>query len=484
MDVTIIAVMVAYLIGLYIIGYWSYKKALKAPNFILEYFTASRELTGLVLALTTVTAYLSAGSFIGGPGTAYRLGYGWVLLAMTQLPTMWLTLGLIGKKIAIVARKAKAVTLVDILRVRYENNRLVTVIGAVAITLFMISAITAQAIGGATIYEAATGLRYEIGLTIFFLTVIIYTTIGGYRAVAYTDILQGIVMIVGSTSIVVASIINAGGLENITRSLMNTNAGYVSPYGVGGGLNPLWVSSFFVLVGIGVVGLPYVSVKALTYKDSKSLHNAMIIGTIASAAMLLLMHLAGVFAAYYIPGLKRGDLAIPQLAITITHPVIAGMVLAAALSAILTTVDSQLILAASAVVKDIYMNYVNPRASEKSVKMLSFATTLVIGILSLLFSYKPPDLLVWINLYAIGGLESAFLVPLVLGLYWSKGNKYGAVASMLVGLASYIALYARYGTNVYNLHPVVYSIGFALVTYIVVSLITPKPSEDVRKLFF
>jgi sodium/pantothenate symporter len=116
--------------------------------------------------------------------------------------------------------------------------------------------------------------------------------------------------------------------------------------------------------------------------------------------------------------------------------------------------------------------------------MLSFATTLVIGILSLLFSYKPPDLLVWINLYAIGGLESAFLVPLVLGLYWSKGNKYGAVASMLVGLASYIALYARYGTNVYNLHPVVYSIGFALVTYIVVSLITPKPSEDVRKLFF
>jgi sodium/pantothenate symporter len=291
-------------------------------------------------------------------------------------------------------------------------------------------------------------------------------------------------MIVGSTSIVVASIINAGGLENITRSLMNNNVGYVSPYGVGGGLNPLWVSSFFVLVGIGVVGLPYVSVKALTYKDSRSLHDAMIIGTIASAAMLLFMHLAGVFAAYYIPGLKRGDLAIPQLAITITHPVIAGMVLAAALSAILTTVDSQLILAASAVVKDIYMNYVNPRASEKSVKMLSFATTLVIGILSLLFSYKPPDLLVWINLYAIGGLESAFLVPLVLGLYWSKGNKYGAVASMLVGLASYIALYARYGTNVYNLHPVVYSIGFALVTYIIVSLITPKPSEDVRKLFF
>jgi len=484
MNITIIAVMIAYLIGLYIIGYWSYKKTLKAPSFILEYFTASRELTGLVLALTTVTAYLSAGSFIGGPGTAYRLGYGWVLLAMTQLPTIWLTLGLIGKKIAIVARKAKAVTLVDILKARYENNKLITIVGAIAITIFMIAAITAQAIGGATIYEAVTGLRYEIGLTIFFVTVIIYTTIGGYRAVAYTDILQGAVMVIGSTSIIIASIINAGGLENITMSLMSTNVGYVTPYGVGGGLHPLWVSSFFVLVGIGVIGLPYVSVKAITYKDSRSLHNAIIIGTVASVVMLLFMHLAGLFAAYHVPGLTRGDLAIPQLAITIVHPVIAGMVLAAALSAILTTVDSQLILAASAVVKDVYLNYVNPRASERSVKLLSFATTLVVGVLGLIFSYRPPDLLVWINLYAIGGLESVFLVPLVLGLYWSRGNKYGAIASMLVGLTSYIMLYASYGTRIYNIHPVVYSIGLALITYIVVSQITPKPSEDVRKLFF
>ncbi|MEM4001396.1 MAG: hypothetical protein QXW86_11820, partial [Saccharolobus sp.] len=85
---------------------------------------------------------------------------------------------------------------------------------------------------------------------------------------------------------------------------------------------------------------------------------------------------------------------------------------------------------------------------------------------------------------AIGGLESVFLVPLTLGLFWSRGNKYGALSSMLVGLVSFIAFYRVFGTNMYNLHPVVYSITLSLITYIIVSMITRKPSEEVIKKFF
>ncbi|MEM1510184.1 MAG: sodium/pantothenate symporter [Zestosphaera sp.] len=484
MEMIILSVAIIYIIMLYVIGYWSYRKSLRLPNFLLEYFTASRELGALMLALTTATAYLSAGSFIGGPGTAFRLGLGWVLLAMTQLPTMWLVLGVIGKKIAIVARRIKAITLVDILRERYENNVLVVFMSSIAIVVFMIAAITAQAIGGATIYETLTGLRYDVSLTIFFITVVVYTVIGGYRAVAYTDLLQGAVMTIGAIALVTYPIISAGGLENIMRKLIEININYVTPYGATGGLNPLWVTSFFVLVGIGVIGLPYVSVKALTYRDSKSLHNGILIGTIVSALMLLCMHLAGVIAAYYVPEITRGDLAIPALTVKAVPPVLAGIILAAPLSAILTTVDSQLILVSSAVVKDIYVNLVNPKASEKTLRRLSFLTTLIIGIIALLLSYRPPDLLVWLNLYAIGGLESVFLVPLTLGLFWSRGNKYGALSSMLVGLVSFIAFYRVFGTNMYNLHPVVYSITLSLITYIIVSMITRKPSEEVIKKFF
>ncbi len=475
---------VLYLVAVYVIGAYCYKYVRRAKKFLEEYFVASRQIGGFVLAMTLVATYLSAGSFLAGPGTAYALGYGWVLLAMTQLPAMWLTLGLLGKRFAIVARRVNAITIIDVLEERYRSP-IVVLLGAISIVVFLTAAATAQFMGGAKLFQAITGLPYEYGVLLFAVTVFVYTTIGGFRAVAFTDTLQGIVMFIGTAILFSLAVLEAGGVENISKHLYSLNPGLVTPFGPNGVLTPLWVSTFWVLVGIGVVGLPYVSVRALSYENSRALHRGMVIGTAVIGWLILGMHLLGVFSAYYLPpGLKDRELAIPLLAIELAPPILAGVVLAGPLAAIMSTVDSQLLLMSSTVIRDVYQRYVNPHVGVRKIKALSISCTIALGLLILILSYLKLGLVLWINLFALGGLESCFLIPLVLGLYWKRGNKYGAIGSMLTGISTFIVLYSIYGSRFYDMYPIVPSLAIAVIVYVLTSYLTPKPSNEVIEKFW
>ena len=149
---------------------------------------------------------------------------------------------------------------------------------------------------------------------------------------------------------------------------------------------------------------------------------AIIIGTLVIGTIMFGMHLIGVLARVIIPGIEIGDKVMPTLTLEILPPILAGLVLSAPMAAIMSTVSSLLILVSSSVVKDIYLNFIKPNAKEKQIKRLSFWVTTIIGLAVLLVALKPPDLLVWLNLFSFGGLESVFLWPIVLGLYWSKAK--------------------------------------------------------------
>src|SRR5699024_3045506 len=131
------------------------------------------------------------------------------------------------------------------------------------------------------------------------------------------------------------------------------------------------------------------------------------------------------------------------------------------------------ILVSSSLVKDVYLNYMNPKASHHLVKWLSISVTGIIGIIVFVMAINPPDLLVWLNLFAFGGLEAAFIWPIVMGLYWKKGNKYGALASMIVGVGLY-ALSDTFYPEPLGLHSVVLPTVFALVAYVAGSLVTQQ----------
>ncbi|TDL80424.1 sodium/pantothenate symporter [Peribacillus frigoritolerans] len=479
MNWAVISPLLLFLILIFFVGFWANRYVKSTDSFLQEYFLGGRQLGGFVLAMTMIATYGSASSFIGGPGVAYTRGLGWVLLSMAQLATGYFVLMVLGKKFAIMARQYKAITLIDFLKERYKSHAVV-IISAISIIVFLFSAMAAQWVGGARLIESLTGLSYTTALFIFAVSVLVYVIIGGFRAVALTDAVQGVIMFVGTLVLLVATIIAGGGISNIMAELVAENPNLVSPYGAERDLTPLYVSSFWILVGVGVVGLPQITVRAMSYKDSRSMHRAIMIGTAVIGFIMLGMHLIGVFARPILPGVEVGDQVMPMLTLKVLPPLLAGLVLAAPMAAIMSTVDSLLILVSSAIVKDIYLNYIKPEATEKQVKTTSFWVTSVIGISVVLFALSPPELLIWLNLFSFGGLESVFIWPVVFGLYWSKGNKYGAVSSMIFGMGSYILL-DRLHPNALGMHTVVLPILISLCAYVAGSLLAHRQSVQLEK---
>ncbi len=229
MKIELLLPLLGYLIAVLGIGVWANRQR-SAGSFMNDYFIGNRSMGGFVLAMTLVATYTSASSFIGGPGAAYKIGLGWVLLAMIQIPTIWLTLGILGKKFAIIARKINAVTINDILWARYRSKAVV-IIGSITIICAFIATMVVQFIGGARLLQTAAGLSYQQGLLLFALCVLCYTVIGGFRAVVVTDTVQGLMMMIGTLVLLVGVIHFGGGMEQLVGKLQKIDPELVTPMG-------------------------------------------------------------------------------------------------------------------------------------------------------------------------------------------------------------------------------------------------------------
>lgn len=450
-----------------------------------EYFIGGRSLGGFVLAMTIIASYTSASSFVGGPGVAYQLGLSWVLLAMIQVPTTFLTLGVLGKRFAIVARRTGSVTITDYLRARYKSDAVVILCSA-ALLLFFMAAMLAQFIGGARLFQAVTGYPYVIGLGLFGVTVVLYTALGGFRAVALTDAVQGVVMLVASVLVLLAVVEKGGGMESCMAALERIDPGLITPSGPGGAVPRPFILSFWVLVGLGILGLPQTTQRCMAYRDSRSMHQAMIMGTLIIGFMILCAHLAGALGRAVFPDLPAGDLAMPTLIVELLPPFWAGVFIAGPLAAIMSTVDSMLLLASAAIIKDLYIHYrLGGDASlirPSGLKRAGFLVTAVVGILVFISALEPPDLLVWINLFAFGGLEAVFLWPVVLGLYWRKANAAGAVAAIVTGLGVFFLL-SVFNIPLKGVHPIVPTLIASGLAFALGVRFGREPDRDVAGIF-
>lgn len=465
MNLGIIFPVVIYLVFIFGAALYAYLKRQKG-DFLTEYYVGNRSMTGFLLAMTTASTYASASSFVGGPGAAYKYGLGWVLLAMIQVPAVWLALGALGKKFALLSRESNALTINDLLMYRYKNKYLVW-IASLALLVAFFAAMTAQFIGGARLLESTMGISYTTSLLIFALTVGLYTFIGGFRAVVLTDAIQGTIMIIGTIILLIGVIYAAGGVETAVEKLNEINPQLTSPYGPNDMLDFSFMTSFWVLVCFGVVGLPHTALRCMAFKDSKALHRGMLIGTVILSLIMFGMHLAGTLGRAVIPELDVPDQVIPKLMLQVLPPIIAGIFLAAPMSAIMSTVDAQLIQSSSIFVKDLYLA-ARPEAArnQKRISWLSSAITLILTILLIFAALNPPDMIIWLNLFAFGGLEAAFLWVIVLGLYWDKANAYGAISSMLVGLLSFMLL-TEYKIKLFGFNAIVPALVFGLVAFLV-----------------
>ncbi|WP_064615367.1 sodium/pantothenate symporter [Streptobacillus moniliformis] len=471
---------IIYLFITILVAYYISRKENK-NNFTESYFIGNRSMGAFVLAMTVVSTYIGASSFLGGPSIAYKLGLGWVLLACIQIPLIFFTLGVLGKKIAIISRKIKAVTLIDILRKRYNNEFLIVLL-SVLMLIFLFASIIAQFIGGARLIESIIDIDYKIALTIFVFTVIFYTTIGGFKAVTITDAIQGLIMMISTFVLFVVIVNKVGSMSEITSTIKSIDPNLLTP-DAGSAISRPYILSFWILVGIGILGLPATTVRSMGYKDSKALHNGMIIGTFVVGFLLIGMHLVGFMGRAIEPNIDVSDKLIPILALKNLHPIIAGIFIGGPLAAIMSTVDSLLILISSSIVKDLYINYVNKNTSDSKLKKVSLIITISIGLITYILSINPPSLIVWVNLFALAGQEVLFFVPVFMGLYWKRGNDKGAIASVIVGFVVFIML-EKFKYSIFGLMSIVPALVFALISYIIVSFMSKENDKESIDLFF
>ncbi|EGP05630.1 sodium/panthothenate symporter [Pasteurella multocida subsp. gallicida str. Anand1_poultry] len=466
MNYSILIPLFLYLCFVFAVAYYAYAKRQKG-SFLSEYYVGNRSMSGFVLAMTTAATYVGASSFIGGPGAAYKFGLGWVLLAMIQVPVVLFTLGVLGKKFAMWAREHKSLTINDILFSRYKSPTIVLLASLSLLFSFFIM-MAVQFIGVGRLLETTLNIDYRLSVLIFATTVGIYTFIGGFRAVVLTDMIQGLIMMIGTFLLLFGVIYAGGGVSQIIDTLETIDPRLITPYGIEARpLDFTFMASFWVLVCFGLLGLPHTVIRAMSYKNSKALHSGIVIGTVVIALLMLGMHLAGALGRAVVPELSVTDKIIPTLMIQVLPPVVAGIFLAAPMAAIMSSIDSMLIQASSTLIKDLYLRFKPEQIrNERRVKILSTVATLFMTVLVTVATLNPPDMLIWLNLFALGGLETTFLWVMLLGLYWQKANAYGAVCSMIVGLGSYVTLTAA-SIKLLDFHAIVPALLFGLIAFLI-----------------
>ena len=314
---------------------------------------------------------------------------------------------------------------------------------------FFMAQMIGQFTGGATLISSITGLDHVVSLLIFGAVVIIYTSFGGFSAVAITDTIQGIIMCVGTFLLLFFVLKAGGGLAGIDAGLAQNLPGVYddlfSKY------SPGTLLSFWILVGFGTLGLPQTAVRSMGFKNTKSLHSAMWIGAVTCSFIIVGMHMAGTWAGALVDtkNLPTSDY-LSHTSFRRSSSRTCRNFLAAPMAAVMSTADSLLILASAAIVKDLWRNYVvkdDPvkiQSYNKNVGKMSTLVTFAFGVIVILLTINPPDIIFFLNLFALGGLECSFFWPLVGGLFWKKGTKQAAVFSSLGAAITYVFVIITY----------------------------------------
>jgi sodium/pantothenate symporter len=535
-----------YMFGVFLLGALSHQ-LLKKGSFLKGYFLGDRQLNAWVLGLTYVATSVSAGSFVGFPSLIYKHGWIMALWIAGYMVAGLTTKGVLAKRLNQVSRLSGAITVPDVLRDRFQSPILGS-LAALFLLVFLIFNLVGQfKAGGLIMMEACGGIRdnssyqgardaaagiltrthlwneqsaataeepfygldypdYVVGVLIFAITVIAYTTYGGFWAVTWTDVLQGIVIVLGAVLLMVLALVKVGGLAAATSKLRTVDPKLLSGPGPDEYL-PLGLAvSFFFLWTIGAMGQPVGMVRLMACRDTPTLRTSLFMISVYYALIYLPLVIAFVCARALYPTqyVSQSDRIMPVMALAVTGDwsVVGGLILAAPYAAAMSAVAGFLLLMSSSLVRDIYQRNFNPEVSPRLIRWVSYATTAVVGVGVTFAALRPPTYLQYLIIFTGSGMGCTFLAPTVLGLYWRRATRPGALTALLTGFGTVTVLYVLGWCGIgkagktgpakedfaplylFNLDPVLYGLILSFVAGIVVSLLSkPLPEKHVDRYF-
>ena len=476
---------VLYLAATFVFAWLGHRKSQQGKGaFLDEFFVAGRSIGPWTLALTWIATAASGGSFIGVPALAYTYGWPLLLWICSYMVVATMGFGMLARRISQLGRKTGALTYPDLLRDRFESPAIGAIAG-VAIVLLYMAYMEAQYVAGSRVLEAVLGVPYEWGLIGFAVTVGLYTAYGGFRAVAWTDAFQAIVMLVGVVLAAWLAVRKIGGFDALAANLQAQDPELLTLPGPDGYLPIATAVSFFVIWPIATAGQPSLMSRFLASREGPSLQRAMFLVGLYILLLYPAIILIAIAGRALTPGLETADHAMPATILAATPTWLAGFVLAAPMAAIMSTLSSFLLVSSSAIVRDLYERNRATPLPEREARRLTLIATLVVAVIPLVFAFKPPEFLQYIVVFSGTGLSATFVCPTLFALYWPAFNRTGCMAAMIGGFLAFLAQYIQFGTRSFlGLDPFVWALAASAVLGIAGTFLGPPDRAEIRERYF
>lgn len=470
MDIQLI-IFILYFVVVFLIGWYS----MRATQSESDYWIAGGKLGWGVGGATMAATHTSAGTFIGTIGVIYAVGwsFSWVLISIPL--AYWFMVAVLAPRFT----KVKELTLPAFLQRRYDS-KLVRGIGAVIILIATVVYIQAQIVAGGLVANIVFGLDTTTGMVIFTLILLIYTVLGGMLAVAYTDFLQMVIMVLGTIVSVPLAVSHFGGFGNMIELVQA-----IKPLTFNwGGFSTSLLITMGLAFFLGSVATPEKLVRLYAMKDMRTIRKGILLTIVLVTGINLLVFILGLAAMALFPVLPTGDLAMPIIARAVLPTFIGTIMLAAVTSAMMSTVDSLLLVAGSALSEDIYQNLIHTNATEKRRLLVARIGIVIVGIIPLLFilgGFAKGELIQFIVVLFTAIMAAGFFTPVVGGVLWKRANKHGAIASMIGGVLM-TGIWKVYGDP--EIYPVLPGFALSVLLFILVSISTAPPNEKLWKPYF
>lgn len=482
----IIGTFIVYLLVMLAIGVYAYKRTANSS----DYFLGGRSLGPWPAALSAGASDMSGWLLLGLPGYAFAAGYESLWLGGGLLLGTWLNWLLVAKRLRTYSIEADdALTLPEFFAKRFaDRSNLLQVISAFFILLFFLFYTSSGLVAGGKLFETVFGLDYTWAVIIGTLCVVSYTLFGGFLAVSWTDLVQGLLMAAALLIVPVIAIQADGGFAQLFTTLEAKNPELLTLWNDAKG-EPLTAIAIISLAawGLGYFGQPHILARFAAIRSNEDIPTARRIAVIWSGLAMAGAMFVGLAGIVYVDNQMAGNLGDGEkifmvLVNAMFHPVIAGILLAAILAAIMSTADSQLLVSSSALAEDFYKQVFRKNASQSEVVMVGRVAVIGLSAVALLLAMNPESSVLGLVSYAWAGFGAAFGPTLVLSLYWKRMNRFGALAGVLVGGIT-VVVWKELTGGIYDVYEIVPGIIFATLAIVIVSLATAEPEASVQEGF-
>jgi SSS family solute:Na+ symporter len=465
---TVFVVTLLFPIG---VGLWAMRRTKDQGDF----FLGGRAMGKFTVALSAVSSGRSSWLVLGLSGMAWKMGLGAVWAIVGYIAVEALQFVTIGKRLRRETQRQGSITLLDYFEARFDDrSHVLRLVGALIIGVFITAYVAAQFNAGAKTLTTALEIPLWLSLLASGALILVYMVLGGFVAVAYNDVIRALIMLMGLLVLPAVAFVELGGWGDLSSILGRASPDHLSFTAIG-----LGAMVGFAGIGLGSPGQPHIVVRYMSIDDERNLTASAIIGTFWNVVLGLGAICIGLVGRALVPelsGLPNEDPEMIYLVLSSAHfgPVLYGLLVGGVFAAILSTADSQLLVVASTVVRDLWGQVVKAGQAldPKQELLLSRVVVVLSGLVAMVLAYVAKDLVFWLVLFAWGGLGAALGPALILSLFWERTSRLGVLAGMLTGTGVTMVwkLWLKEPTGLYELIPAFFG---ALLVIVVVSLLAP-----------